>query len=189
MITISDLSQLGNDVTCAQLRYSSQKEFVAIADTLEIMNDFKVRSFVDCEWSFWEKQSFFVEQRSSNGVSWSCSMSVWLKDDLRHSKSTTMDRLRMMFVQLSFRLRQFQLRCDKVLILVSCSFSFSLLRYLFCYWLRFFYLNGASFKNTLPRKPKWMDFAIHAAPSTWTSTTRKEIFTWTCIFLFRSIKI
>ena len=27
---------------CAQIRYSNNKEFVAIADTLGIMNDFKV---------------------------------------------------------------------------------------------------------------------------------------------------
>jgi len=42
VITISDLSQLKNNIKCAQLRYSNNKEFVAIADTLEIMNDLKV---------------------------------------------------------------------------------------------------------------------------------------------------
>jgi hypothetical protein len=42
VITISDLNQLKNNIKCAQLRYSNNKEFVAIADTLEIMNDLKV---------------------------------------------------------------------------------------------------------------------------------------------------
>jgi len=42
VITVSDLAHLG-DKTCAQLRYSNNKEFTAIANTLQIMNDFKVR--------------------------------------------------------------------------------------------------------------------------------------------------
>jgi len=41
VITVSDLAQLKSDMTCAQLRYSNNKEFVAIAKTLQIMNDFK----------------------------------------------------------------------------------------------------------------------------------------------------
>jgi len=41
LITISDLSHLKPDMKCAQLRYSNNKEFVAIADTLGIMNDSK----------------------------------------------------------------------------------------------------------------------------------------------------
>ncbi len=42
MITISDLGHNENEIKCAQLRYSNNKEYVAIADTLEIMNDLKV---------------------------------------------------------------------------------------------------------------------------------------------------
>ncbi len=42
IITISDLSHLTTETKCAQLRYSNNKEYVAIADTLEIMNDLKV---------------------------------------------------------------------------------------------------------------------------------------------------
>jgi len=42
VITISDLNHLKDNIKCAQLRYSNTKEFVAIADTLEIMNDLKV---------------------------------------------------------------------------------------------------------------------------------------------------
>jgi hypothetical protein len=44
VITISDLGHNENQLKCAQLRYSNNKEFVAIANTLEIMNDFKVIS-------------------------------------------------------------------------------------------------------------------------------------------------
>ncbi len=44
LLTISDLSNLKNDIKCAQLRYSNNKEYVAIADTLGIMNDLKVIS-------------------------------------------------------------------------------------------------------------------------------------------------
>lgn len=44
VIPISDLDHLKNDVKCAQIRYSNNKEFVAIADTLGIMNDLKVIS-------------------------------------------------------------------------------------------------------------------------------------------------
>ncbi|CAF3193350.1 unnamed protein product [Rotaria socialis] len=40
-ITLSDLDHLKSDIKCAQLRYSNQKEFVIIANTLEIMNDLK----------------------------------------------------------------------------------------------------------------------------------------------------
>ena len=43
VITVSDLGHLKADMSCAQVRYGNAKEFVAIADTLEIMNDFKVR--------------------------------------------------------------------------------------------------------------------------------------------------
>ncbi len=43
MITVSDLARLKSDMKCAQLRYSNDKEFIAIANTLQIMNDFKVR--------------------------------------------------------------------------------------------------------------------------------------------------
>ena len=42
-ITVSDLGALKSDMQCAQLRYGGNKEFKAIADTLEIMNDIKVR--------------------------------------------------------------------------------------------------------------------------------------------------
>lgn len=42
-ITVSDLSALKSDMQCAQLRYSNYQEFKAIADSLEIMNDLKVR--------------------------------------------------------------------------------------------------------------------------------------------------
>jgi hypothetical protein len=41
-MTVSDLGHLEKEVTCAQLRYNNKKEFVAIADTLGIMNDLKV---------------------------------------------------------------------------------------------------------------------------------------------------
>lgn len=41
VITVSDLGHLKSDTQCAQLRYSNTKEYVAIADTLEIMNDLK----------------------------------------------------------------------------------------------------------------------------------------------------
>ncbi|CAF4274398.1 unnamed protein product [Rotaria sp. Silwood2] len=41
VISISDLGHLKSEMKCAQLRYSNKKEFVAIADTLEIMNDLK----------------------------------------------------------------------------------------------------------------------------------------------------
>jgi hypothetical protein len=43
VITVSDLARLKSDMKCAQLRYSNDKEFIAIANTLQIMNDFKVR--------------------------------------------------------------------------------------------------------------------------------------------------
>jgi hypothetical protein len=43
VISVSDLSQINSDMKCAQIRYSNGKEFVAIADALEIMNDLKVR--------------------------------------------------------------------------------------------------------------------------------------------------
>ena len=42
MIVVSDLTHLQSNMKCAQIRYSNAKEFVAIADALEIMNDFKV---------------------------------------------------------------------------------------------------------------------------------------------------
>lgn len=42
VITVSDLGHLKNDMQCAQIRYSNEKEFVAIANTLAIMNDLKV---------------------------------------------------------------------------------------------------------------------------------------------------
>ncbi len=42
VITISDIPRLKSDMTCAKLRYSNDKEFVAIANALQIMNDFKV---------------------------------------------------------------------------------------------------------------------------------------------------
>lgn len=41
VINLSDLNQLKSDMKCAQIRYSNTKEFVAIANTLEIMNDLK----------------------------------------------------------------------------------------------------------------------------------------------------
>jgi alpha-1,3-mannosyl-glycoprotein beta-1,2-N-acetylglucosaminyltransferase len=41
VITVSDLARLKSDMKCAQLRYSNDKEFIAIANTLQIMNDFK----------------------------------------------------------------------------------------------------------------------------------------------------
>ncbi len=34
---------MDSDMKCAQLRYSNEKEFAAIATVLEIMKDFKVR--------------------------------------------------------------------------------------------------------------------------------------------------
>lgn len=43
VITVSDLAQLKPNLKCAQIHYSNEKEFVAIADVLSIMNDFKVR--------------------------------------------------------------------------------------------------------------------------------------------------
>ncbi len=43
VITVSDLAQLKSDMNCAQLRYSNEKEFTTIANTLRIMSDFKVR--------------------------------------------------------------------------------------------------------------------------------------------------
>ncbi len=42
VITVSDLAHLKNDMKCAQLRYTNEKEFVAIANTLQIMNDIRV---------------------------------------------------------------------------------------------------------------------------------------------------
>lgn len=39
---VSDLTHLQPDMKCAQIRYSNSKEFMAIADALEIMNDSKV---------------------------------------------------------------------------------------------------------------------------------------------------
>ncbi|UJR10366.1 hypothetical protein I4U23_014571 [Adineta vaga] len=57
VITVSDLGHLQNDMKCAQIRYSNEKEFVAIANTLEIMNDFKsnvprtaYRGVVQCQY-------------------------------------------------------------------------------------------------------------------------------------------
>ncbi|CAF1163801.1 unnamed protein product [Adineta steineri] len=57
VITISDLGHLNNDKNCAQLRYSNNKEFITIANTLEIMNDFKsnvprtaYRGVVQCQY-------------------------------------------------------------------------------------------------------------------------------------------
>lgn len=41
--SLSELSQLKSDVVCIQIRYGNTKEFVAIADALEIMNDLKVK--------------------------------------------------------------------------------------------------------------------------------------------------
>ncbi|CAF0904157.1 unnamed protein product [Adineta steineri] len=41
VITVSDLNMLDTDLKCARLRYSNKKEFIAIADVLQIMNDFK----------------------------------------------------------------------------------------------------------------------------------------------------
>ncbi|CAF3350571.1 unnamed protein product [Rotaria sp. Silwood1] len=41
IISVSDLGHLKNEMKCAQVRYSNNKEFVAIADTLEIMSDSK----------------------------------------------------------------------------------------------------------------------------------------------------
>jgi alpha-1,3-mannosyl-glycoprotein beta-1,2-N-acetylglucosaminyltransferase len=41
VITVSDLAQLKSDMNCAQLRYSTDKEFTTIANTLRIMSDFK----------------------------------------------------------------------------------------------------------------------------------------------------
>lgn len=41
VITVSDLAQPKSDMKCAQIRYSNEKEFEAIANTLQIMNDFK----------------------------------------------------------------------------------------------------------------------------------------------------
>jgi hypothetical protein len=43
VITVSDLAQLKDDMKCAQLNYSNEKEFVIVADVLQIMNDIKVR--------------------------------------------------------------------------------------------------------------------------------------------------
>ena len=40
-ISLSELTQLKSETSCAQIRYSNTKEFVAIADTLGIMNDLK----------------------------------------------------------------------------------------------------------------------------------------------------
>ena len=42
VIMLSDLSHLQPEMKCAQIRYSNTKEFVAIANALEIMNDSKV---------------------------------------------------------------------------------------------------------------------------------------------------
>ena len=42
VMTVSDLATTVGDMKCAQIRYGNEKEFVAIADTLGIMNDFKV---------------------------------------------------------------------------------------------------------------------------------------------------
>lgn len=47
MITISDLATFKRDMKCAQLRYGNEQEFAAIANTLRIMNDFKVRENSD----------------------------------------------------------------------------------------------------------------------------------------------
>ncbi|UJR35766.1 hypothetical protein I4U23_028514 [Adineta vaga] len=41
VITVSDLATTVGDMKCAQIRYSNKKEFIAIADALQIMNDFK----------------------------------------------------------------------------------------------------------------------------------------------------
>ncbi len=45
VITVSDLARLRSDLKCAQLRYSNEKKINAIANTLQIMNDFKVRLY------------------------------------------------------------------------------------------------------------------------------------------------
>lgn len=42
IINLSDLNQLQSDSKCAQIHYSNTKEFVAIANALEIMSDLKV---------------------------------------------------------------------------------------------------------------------------------------------------
>ena len=52
MITVSDLANLKSDMKCARLRYSNEQEFAAIANTLRIMNDFKVRANSDLIQSF-----------------------------------------------------------------------------------------------------------------------------------------
>lgn len=44
VITVSDLAQPKSDMKCAQLRYSNEKEFETIANTLQIMSDFKVKT-------------------------------------------------------------------------------------------------------------------------------------------------
>ena len=43
VITVSDLAHVKSEIKCAQLRYRNNKEFVTIANTLGIMNDFKVQ--------------------------------------------------------------------------------------------------------------------------------------------------
>ena len=42
VITVSDLGHMKSEMKCAQIRYSNEKEFVAVANALEIMNDLKV---------------------------------------------------------------------------------------------------------------------------------------------------
>jgi hypothetical protein len=175
VITISDLSQLGNDVTCAQLRYSNNKEFVAIADTLEIMNDFKVRSCLVnatdrslCRAMCLERhivELFNVGMARRRSTPLPINGHGSVTDDVR-------------------RLRHFEMRCDKVLLLVLVVFlSFDIYSVTD---LRFFCLNRVSLKKIL----------FHENHNDWTLVSkqchrlqRDESFDSMCIFLFRSIKI
>jgi hypothetical protein len=42
ILTLSDIIHMNNMTSCTQLQYDNKKEFIAIADALEIMNDLKV---------------------------------------------------------------------------------------------------------------------------------------------------
>ncbi|CAF1460451.1 unnamed protein product [Rotaria sordida] len=68
VITIFDLSHLKNDMKCAQLCHSNNKEFVAIVDTLEIMNDLKIYSDKDIEKSKIRLEQFDLGSKESDIV-------------------------------------------------------------------------------------------------------------------------
>ncbi|CAF1381164.1 unnamed protein product [Adineta ricciae] len=57
VVTVSDLGHMKSEMKCAQIRYSNEKEFVAVANALEIMNDLKsnvprtaYRGVVQCQY-------------------------------------------------------------------------------------------------------------------------------------------